>query len=183
MQNVSTHVIFDSLEEARHYTNLSLSDYKFSIIDEIDCIKRYSNENYEFILCYPELYVCNHWQQKVSPLKIKESRTGNDAQEVGLKKLDDRFTLFKGLMLSANLGTLFDCDEENYEYWGYSVGIACNYSNFLIPGPHINNEWYNVHAYELFLRVPFISNTCIRKIKNNIPFTLFCFFIYLVFTS
>ena len=177
MQNTTTHVVFDSVEQAKHFTQLEFANFKFSIIDEIDNIKRYSDNrgDYEFMLCYPELSVCNHWQQKVSPLAYTESNSDLDADAIGLKHNDKKFTLFKGLMLSTHYGTLFDCESDYIEYWGYSVGIAREYLNFTIPGPSINYKWYNVQSYELYLRVPSIVVTYHQKMRNNIELSVLFF--------
>ena len=167
MQNTSTHILFDpSASEALHYTSLKDSQYKFSILDQIDNINRYSSSVYEFLLCYPELDVCNHWTQTSSPLQYTENDSSKDGAAVGLQELDPRFQLFKGLMKSKQSATFLDGCKESTGNWGYSVGMYSNIYDYKIPGPRLNDEWHYLYVYELYLRVPSIRFTC--NISNYI---------------
>ena len=153
MQNSSSHVLFNDLVEAHHYTDSEFSEYKFSIIDKIDSMKRPSSLYYEFLLCYQTLSVCISWKQKILPLKFMESNLNTDSSRIGLEYSDSLFNDFKGLMISNSEYCLFDGDNQKLDNWQYAVGIVQNYKNYILPGPIYNNDNHDTQYYELFLKV------------------------------
>ena len=160
MQDTSTGVLFDDQNQAKHYTDQKNSEYKFSIIDQIDEIQRYDSQYYEFLHCFSEnnIELCNHWRQKVSPLNYTE-KSDLDWQEIGLIPLDPSFLDFKGLMLSTSFMSLLDGYSKTG--WRYAAGVYRNYlNNFYIPGPTIEKGTFDVHKSILYLRVPNMRITC-----------------------
>ena len=183
MQNSSTHIIFDDVEEAKHYTDNEFSKYKFSIIDQIDEIKRFDSSIYEFLLCYPELPICNRWLQKVSPIEYKENVSiVEDIDNIGYTPIDNNFDKFKGLMISKSQQSYLDGDADEMGHWHYAIGVYENYlEDYYLPGVFFDNDWVDFHSYELFLRVPNLRVTCI--IQNNLQFSRYILLIYIFILS
>ena len=155
MQNSSNNIIFDNISEAKHYTKKEYSEYKFSILDEIDSITRYDSEYFEFLLCYPEYPICNRWKQIISPNQYTEKNNDVDSEAIGFKEIDNYFEQFKGLMVSTSSRSYLDGDGNELNNWAYAIGVCFNYNNnYYLPGPKINGGWKNFHEYELYLRVP-----------------------------
>ena len=179
MQNSTTNVTFDSKDQAKFYIDKENSNFKFSILDKIDEIQRYQTEYYEFIQCYDEVPACNHWKQKVSPMKYQEISNETDIQAIGLIRLDPRFTVFKGLMLSQTQNTLLDGDNSDNGYWHYAVGVISKYDGgYLLPGPKFNGKFYDTKYYELFLRIPGIGITC--RFRLHFKTSLFIIYVFLI---
>ena len=178
MQNSTTHVIFDSKEEAMHYTEEELIEYKFSILDEIKSFRRPSSK-YEFLLCYPEISDCLHWIQNVSPLDYEEVDILSDIKYVKPVLFDDQYTQFKGLMKSKQNHSLLDGDaytNDTIGYWQYAVGVKDNYqNNFVLPGPYINGDVIDFHSYILYIRVQLCSFTSKHLIQLYPSILLFIF--------
>ena len=109
--------------EARHYSNPE-NPNKFSILDQIDEIRRFSSQNYEFLLSYPENGVVVHWRQSVSPLNITESNTETDANTIGLELFTTELQFFKGLMISTQTTKSYlDGDCQYLDHNKYAVGV------------------------------------------------------------
>ena len=180
MQNSSTHILFKDVDEAKHYTKAEYSDFKFSIIDQIDEIKRFDSSHYEFLLCYPEFPICNRWLQKVSPNQYTEESLETDYDKIGFEPIDDYFEYFRGLMISNSSCSYFDGDNYSIEHWHFAVGVFSNYNDYIIPGGWINGIWMNFHFYELYMRVPNIRISCYVSLNFRNPFipltyiVLFC---------
>ena len=160
-QNASTSEFFTDDEEALYYVNQSNS-CKYSILSKIGEIRRFNLEFYEFMLCYPDLEICNRWTQKVSPLKYTESQScDNDKKEIGYQQIDNKFdsNRFKGLILSTSKQALLDGDcRPEQAYCRFAIGVFVPYKE-KIPGPIINNRFNDVLSYELYLRIrnPYLS--------------------------
>ena len=178
MQNSSTHILFNDEEEAKHYTKAEYSDYKFSIIDQIDEIKRFDSSHYEFLLCYPEFPICNRWLQKVSPNQYTEESLENDTLNIGFEPIDDYFEQFKGLMISNAKCSYFDGDNDKLEYWGYAIGVYVNYLNqSYLPGVTIKGNTTDFHYYALYMRVPNLRITCKISFYSFNPLIRFSYII------
>ena len=180
MQNSSTHIIFDNATEAQHYTKAEYSDYKFSILDQLDDIKRFDSSFYEFLLCYPEYPICNRWLQKESPIKYKET----DNINIGYEPIDDFFQYFRGLMISNSLSSYLDGDNYGDNYgkntWYYAVGVYKNYlDDYYIPGGMIDGKLNSFHYYELYMRVPNLRITCHISFYNRKTFIIYIYIILL----
>ena len=178
MQNTSTGITFDSKEQAKYYIDKEYSNFKFSILDKIDKIPRYEKEYYEFLHCYDEIPACNHWKQKVSPMKYREIPDETDAEAIGLIHNDSRFAVFKGLMLSQDRFTLLDGDSEGSGHWHYAVGVIDKYFDYQIPGPKFNGQFYRLKRYELFLRISITGITCNSRLHFQMP--LLVTFVFLI---
>ena len=178
MQDTTTKIIFKDKTEAAHYVSREHSQYKYSILDMLPNLTLYSQDKYEFIMCYPEINACNHWSQTKSPLDYKEKSSQEDIDAIGFRSLDNRFAGFKGLMLSSGSEALLDGDASNVEYWGYAAGVVSNYHDYHIPGVTFNGVGYFLfQSFTLYIRVPNLALTC------QSPFHCFVhiFFIFLLF--
>ena len=179
MQNSSTQVLFDNATEAKHYTDTEYRDFKFSIIDQIDNITRYDDKYYEFLMCYPEMPICNRWKQTVSPINYTEVSSQEDKVKIGYEPIDNHFLNFKGLMLSVSNCALLDGCDDDPDKWQFAIGVFINYRNdFYIPGGNISGEWRNFHYYELFLRIHDIAKTYELVLLRKMYFGLSVFMIY-----
>ena len=175
MQNSSTKTIFDNKDEAMHYTKDEYSEYKFSIIDQIEEITRFDPQYYEFLLCYPECSICGRWKQKMSPLQYTESNIATDSTSIGLQQIDHEFEKFKGLMKSNSPHTILDAGGYSNDNWYYAIGVYRDYDNFSLPGPLLNGSFNHLHFYELFLRVPSLIIKCSQNLFQKPLLSVFLF--------
>ena len=170
---------FHDQSEARHYSNPE-NHNKFSILDQIDEIRRFSAQNYEFLLFYPENDVVVHWRQKISPLNRTESNIQADADIIGLELFTTEFQSFRGLMISKQTEESY-LDGDNYllSHFKYAVGVYKEYTdNAGDMAGYLIDIFCKVFCYDLYLRVPGMGITC-RKylslttfLQNFLLFTL-----------
>ena len=153
--NSSTGLFYGEVP-ARYYVNESDTS-RYSILSDIDSFKR-ANEKYEFLLCYPDISVCNRWEQTISPIAYNENETCEiDKKTIGFRQIDLEFQLFKGLMLSSNELAYLDGDCREKRLYRYAIGSTQEFGDSFLPGPVLLNngteEMINVQKIELYLKV------------------------------
>ena len=162
LHNSINGTFFNSKNEAKK-CNLQ---NKFSILEDID-YKYQRNNEFEFLLEYPEINGYNRWIQKKNPLNQSDSIVE------GYKPINISWIgrYWGGLVLSSHSDTLIDGSAGYSNYW-YSIGALISHQNFnTFPGPIFSDEKENlVSIVHLFVR---IDNTIIGLLftKSNYLFS------------
>ena len=158
--------------------NKSLKKNKFSIIGSINDNFKINN-NYHFLLEYPEVDMLIEWEQK---LYI----TSNES-DVYENVYNSTFKTFHGLAKSADFPDS-TCIDGSVNSWRYAIGTRISYMGKYIPGPYITtgidvNEvllWMKYDNVDLLHNLPTLRSFCSNKTSHSkISLFMFCF-IFLV---
>ena len=110
---------FFSPEEVYNIT----TDDKYSILYILDKNVKIRNK-FEFLLEYPELNKFNHWRQKNSPTKEKETTITGPYKVEGYQEIKIQMNTndWGGLALSTNKNTFIEGSIGNQSSWFYAIG-------------------------------------------------------------
>ncbi|EAY08473.1 gp3-related protein [Trichomonas vaginalis G3] len=170
--------VFANKDQAK-YIN---SQYKYSILNEINDEFRDNDRKFTFALFYPEINLYNIWQQSNSPLNEPKKWTNNNHYKVAgyqnltiLADRQDSYCVWGGLALSHTENLIDGCPGGKDWYFtiGY-VGTEWNYVRNKIPS---NDSKVNIVS--LWVKVIEdkykILHSCIQNyfIKMNFEFIAF----------
>ena len=177
---------FSSKEEAKS----SNSQYKYSILTEINDEFRDKDHKFTFALIYPEIKLYNIWQQSNNPLSENKKWTTNNYYYVEgyqnitiLAKRNEDYCRWGGLLLSHSESLIDGCP--GGQEWFYTIGYVGRgwgptEQNFLIPsnndGVNIVSLWVKVidDKYKIIL-------SC--QVNNYISFVYWISYLVFVMTS
>lgn len=164
--NHSTKVNFENESEARHCN----SEYKYSILDEINANMRINNR-YEFILDFPYDNVYIQWSQLRNPVKEFDGKSQAD----GFTLLDDNVSEsidgFHGLTRSTirNSQGIINCflDGVPSDYqWYYAIGMyEYSESNYKYNGIPTYKAYSD--AIRLWIKINPRGNNHMCTFNNN----------------
>ena len=141
--NVTKGGYFLKKEEAQYSRNPN----RFSLLAKINDLFKI-NDNFEFLLLYPNLEGYLHWTQKTNPMETKS--TTPDTYKIVKNSWSSSSEHFEGLGVSS--GATLLKGTPNSENWFYAVGQYREEASYpgKIPGPlwkFQDNYFYEVNLY------------------------------------
>ena len=130
------------------------TENKYSIFGYIDDSFKFDQNNFEFLLEYPDDHTHGFWYQRVNPWEAPQDT------DVGYINKGNNFHAeipFTGLTRFNRSHTFIEGCSASSGQWHYSIGSrVCWYENCLIPGPYLDNKTYLFEVF-LWMRIPSMS--------------------------
>ena len=130
------------------------TENKYSIFGYIDDSFKFDQNNFEFLLEYPDDHTHGFWHQRVNPWEAPQD---TDVGYIDKGKTFKGSVAFTGLTRFNKSYTYIEGCENGPEYWYYSIGSrTCWQDNCLIPGSYPGNST-NLKEVFLWIRIPSLS--------------------------
>ena len=167
--NIAKSPLWESLQQA----NYSIEKYRYSILSLMDNSYKINNNEFEFLLEYPDLKGYNRWYQQSNPLEEYEGNSPGPKSARGYREHTITYNngYWGGLVRSSDPGTLLD-GSTYHHYTFYSIG-STYFHNGGIPA------YYDVAVLETSLwvrvsKIPFNLNnpSCYFSLLSKMSFKI-----------